>query len=48
MVDLLVIAAGVILPLIVNEANKPAPPKQTDETIIDVGPLPVAVAEESV
>jgi hypothetical protein len=26
-----VIAAGVLLPLIINEANKPAPPQVTDE-----------------
>ena len=47
LLDVLVIAAGVILPLIVNEANKPAPPKQQDESIIDVGPQSAAVGEES-
>jgi hypothetical protein len=31
MVDLLVVAAGVLLPLLVNEASKPALPEDIDE-----------------
>ncbi|MEN8179996.1 MAG: HAD-IC family P-type ATPase [Pseudomonadota bacterium] len=45
--DILVIAAGVILPLIVNEARKPAPPQEIEEFETDVELQEVAATEET-
>jgi Ca2+-transporting ATPase len=44
--DILVIAAGVILPLIVNEINKPSAPKKTEEIELNDELQKVAATEE--
>ena len=48
LMDILVIAAGVLLPLLINEANKPAPPQVTPDTEVATGLAQEAVAEEAV
>ncbi len=45
MIDVLVIAAGVIVPLIVNEATKPAPPRAKEEDEIEINDEGYAVVE---
>ena len=46
--DLLVIAAGVVLPLVVNEGTKPSPPDETEDENEDQTPAEYTVSGAAV